>query len=136
MQSSDEILVEGDEPIYEGKRTQLITALISTPTVVEAARVAEISVTTAWRIMREPAFQQEFRALRRELVERALSELQSATSEAVTTLRRNLNCGVPSAENRAAQIILEQSFKGVELIDLAARVEDLQKTVEEQEKWH
>lgn len=133
---TNEIFVESDEPISDAKQTRFFTALLSSPTIAEAAQTAEISVTTAWRIMRLPSFQQEFRALRRELVERALSELQSAAGEAVAALRRNLNCGNPSAEIRAAQIILEQSHKGVELIDLAARVENLQKMLEEREKWH
>jgi hypothetical protein len=46
--------------------------------------------------------------------------------QAVETLGRNLACGRPTAENRAAVAILEQATRGVELLDLAARVEALE----------
>ncbi len=51
-----------------------------------------------------------------------MSELQPATSDAVATLRRNLNCENAAAEIRAAQIIIEQSVKEVESIELQGRV--------------
>jgi hypothetical protein len=52
--------------------------------------------------------------------------LLQACTEAVATLRKNLTCGKPSAENRAAATILEQATRGVELLDLCERVEQLE----------
>jgi hypothetical protein len=68
------------------------------------------------------------------VVERAVAELQAACGEAVETLKRNLTCENPAVEIRAAQIILEQGIKGVELMDLQERVERLEAMLETQEK--
>lgn len=75
-----------------------------------------------------------YRAARRQVVERAVSEMQSATNEAVETLKRNLHCEKPAVEVRAAQIIIEQAVKGVELVDLQERVERLEELIGSQEK--
>ena len=117
-------------------RTQekAIASLLSTRTIGEAAKVCGINDATMWRWLQLPDFQAAYRAARRQVVERAITELQAATGEAVETLKRNLSCGKPEAENRAAQIILEQAVKGVELIDLQERVERLENLLAEQEK--
>ena len=63
---------------------------------------------------------------RRHVVESAVSELQAAASDAVAALRRNLTCENPAGEIRAAQIVIEQAIKGVELVDLQERIERLE----------
>ncbi len=117
-------------------RTQekAIAALLSTRTIGEAAKVCGVNDATMWRWLQLPDFQAAYRAARRQVVERAITELQAATGEAVETLKRNLTCGKPEAENRAAQIIIEQAIKGVELVDLQERVERLETLLAEQEK--
>ena len=79
-----------------------------------------------WRWMQKPKFQAEYRCARRQVVEHALSQLQAITSEAVDTLRRNITCGTATAEIRAAQIIIEQAIKGIELTELQDRIEQLE----------
>jgi hypothetical protein len=117
-------------------RTQekAIAALLSTRTIGEAAKVCGVNDATLWRWLQLPDFQAAYRAARRQVVERAITELQAATGEAVETLKRNLHCENPAVEIRAAQIIIEQAIKGVELIDLQERVERLENLLAEQEK--
>ncbi len=103
-----------------------LAALLSPPTIAEAATLAGISESTLLRWLQEPTFQQRYRAARREVVEHAISGLQLAAGEAVETLRRNLTCGVPASEIAAARVISDQAVKGVELIDLAERVDQLE----------
>lgn len=109
-----------------GKQEKAIAALLDKPTMKEAAQSVNVSEATLWRWLQEPEFQRAYRAARRQIVEHSISELQAATSEAVATLKRNLNCGNQSVEVRAAQIILDQSVNAVELVDLAERVEELE----------
>lgn len=109
-----------------GKQEKAIAALLGKPTMKEAAQSVNVSEPTLWRWLQEPEFQRAYRAARRQIVEHSVCELQAATSEAVATLKRNLNCGNQSVEVRAAQIILDQSVKAVELVDLAERVEELE----------
>jgi hypothetical protein len=66
---------------------------------------------TLWRWLQDPSFDAQYRAARKQVVERAVSELQLATCEAVLTLRRNLKSENPAIQVRAAQIILDQAFK-------------------------
>lgn len=108
------------------KNEKALAALLKSPTLREAAKAAKISEATLWRLMQSPDFQRDYRAARRAIVENAVSELQRTTSAAVETLRRNLSTGNPSTEVRAAQIILEQSIRAVELVDLAERIEGLE----------
>jgi hypothetical protein len=117
-------------------RTQekAIASLLSTRTIGEAAKVCGVNDATLWRWLQLPDFQSAYRAARRQVVERAITELQAAASEAVETLKRNLTCGKPEAENRAAQIVLEQAVRGVELIDLQERIERLEELSASQEK--
>ena len=117
-----------------GKRERLedraLAALLSEPTIVQAAATAGLSESTLLRWLAEPAFRARFREARRQVVEQAISSLQRATVEAVEALRRNLACGVPSAEISAAKAIVEQAIRAVELIDLAERVEQLEQASE------
>jgi hypothetical protein len=117
-------------------RTQekAIAALLSTRTIGEAAKVCGVNDATLWRWLQLPDFQAAYRAARRQVVEQAISKLQGATKYAVATLGKNLSCGNPAVEIRAAQIIIEQAIKGVELIDLQERVERLETLLAEQEK--
>lgn len=106
-----------------------IVALLSSPTIPEAAKAAGISESSLLRWMERGDFQRKYRAARREVIECAIASLQSAAGEAVETLRRNLRCGKPSVEVRAAATILEISIRGIELIDLEERISDLEETM-------
>ncbi len=103
-----------------------ITALLTCPTLEAAAKQTAIAPATLRRWLAEDEFQRRYRAARREVVEHAISGLQQAAGEAVETLRRNLTCGVPGSEITAARAIIDQAVKGVELIDLAERVDQLE----------
>ncbi len=116
------------------KQEAAIAALLSTSVMKDAAAQVGISDVTLWRWLQLPEFEPAYRAARRQVVERAITELQAATGEAVETLKRNLHCENEAVEVRAASIILEQAVKGVELIDLQERVERLETLLAEQEK--
>lgn len=116
------------------KQTKAIAALLEQPTIREAAAALKMGETTLWRWLQEPEFQRAYRAARRQIVEHSISELQSATSDAVAALKRNLTCGTAAVEVRAAQIIIEQAAKAVEMIDVLDRVEELERLAGAQPK--
>jgi hypothetical protein len=116
------------------KQDDAIAALLSTSSIKDAAKACGVSDASLWRWLQLPDFAAAYRLARRQVVERAVSELQAACGEAVETLKRNLHCEQAAVEIRAAQIILEQAIKGVELIDLQERVERLESLLAEQEK--
>ncbi len=82
-------------------------ALINAPTITQAAKDSGIGEATFYRYLKDAEFSEAYNDARRQIVESAISGLQQAANEAVETLRRNLNCDNPQAENRAAQLILD-----------------------------
>ncbi len=125
---------EGGAAKLTRKAEQAIAALLEHPTIDEAARACGVSKRSLWRWLQREDFQKRYREAQRAVVDGAIAELQAATKEAVKTLRRNLRCGNFFAENTAAQVILAQSFKAIELQELQSRIEHLEKTFAEQEK--
>ncbi len=104
-----------------------MAALLTARTIPEAASEAGIGGRTLERWLSEdPAFVAEYRAARRRVVEAAVSQLQNATVEAVDCLTRNLHCGMPSTEVRAASVILDHALKAVELYELETRLSALE----------
>ena len=103
-----------------------LAALLSEKTIALAAAKAGIGETTLLRWLADPAFKARYREARRQVVEQAVAQLQRAASVAVSALSRNLTCGNPSVEVGAARTILDQAIKGLELVDLAERVETLE----------
>jgi hypothetical protein len=105
---------------------RVLAALLQYPTVTEAAKASGIAESSIFRWLQRTDFMEQYRAAQRAVVDKAVGELQGATKEAVATLRRNLSCGNASVEVRAAQIILEQSFKAIEIQELQERLERLE----------
>jgi hypothetical protein len=110
------------------KMEATIAALLTEPDHRAAAARAGVSVATLTRWLRgEPEFTAAYRAARRSVVEHAVAQLQALTSEAVARLQVNLTCGIPHAEIRAAVAILGHALRGVEVLDVLARVAELEK---------
>jgi hypothetical protein len=103
-----------------------IAALLSEPTQEAAARKAGISHKTLRNWLRIPEFSRAFRQARREIVDRAIQLLQQTTIAAVATLHDSMGHDKPSAVRvRAAQVIIEQALRALELTDLAEEQAEL-----------
>ena len=111
-------------------KQKALTALLNSPTITDAAKTCGLSEATIYRYLSEDDFKKEYRNARREVVENSITQIQRITHKAVETLEKNLNCGKPSDENRAAQIILDNAIKGVELVDVMERLEVLEDAIE------
>jgi hypothetical protein len=116
----------GDKKLSH-RQERAVAGLLSTRTIAEAAAAAGVSSRTLERWLSESnEFVAEYRAARRRVVEAAVSQLQNATGEAVDCLTRNLHCGMPSTEVRAASVILDHALKAVELYELETRLAALE----------
>jgi AcrR family transcriptional regulator len=113
-------------------KEKALIALIDSASIREAAQKSGLSEETLYRYLKDKEFIAEYRQARRATVENAITQIQQATGEAVETLKKNLHCENPAAEIRAAQIILDNAIKGVELIDVIERLENLENAIEEQ----
>jgi DNA-binding MurR/RpiR family transcriptional regulator len=110
----------------ERKAEAAIVALLSHPTIPEAAKAAGVSQTTLWRWLQREDFQGKFREAQNKVFDGALGSLQGASADAVQCLRRNLNCGNPPSEIAAARAILDFTMRARELIELTERVSSLE----------
>jgi len=110
------------------KQDTAIGALLSRPTISAAAESVGIGESTLRRWLKDRDFLAAYRAARREAVSQAVGHLQAACSVAVlalTDISQDVSCPA-SARVSAARTVLELALKGVELEDLAVRVEELE----------
>ena len=110
------------------KQEALISALLTAPSLADAAQTAGIGEVTAWRWLKDATFQAAYREARRAVVQHAITQVQQATGEAVETLRRVMQDpeAPASAKVSAAKNILDTAVKAVELEDLEARITALE----------
>ena len=106
------------------KQEQAITALLTEPTVAEAARTAGVSESTVRRWLHDSKFRNAYRAARGELLEHTLARLIQASEKAIAKLEVNLDCGKPSIEVRAAAVILRELIRARELVDLGELIQE------------
>jgi hypothetical protein len=121
-----------------GRQERVLLALLDTPSIKAAAAATGVNEKTVRRWLRQPEFQAAYRAARRAVVEETLALLQRIGAKAVAALHKNLACEKPAVEVAAAVAILDRAIRGVELSDLAERVEELERDKERQqegEKW-
>jgi hypothetical protein len=115
------------------KQDALIAALLTAASIREAAQQVGIGEKTAWRWLKDVAFQAAYRDTRRAVVQHAIVQVQRATGTAVTTLlevMQDVNAPA-SAKVSAAKAVLEMAVKAVELEDVEARLVALEASMQE-----
>lgn len=116
--------------VKQTNQEKALAALLNSVSIADAATKCGLSERTLYRYLEDEIFKKEYRAARRNLVENSIGQIQTATGEAVETLKKNLYCENPAVEVRAAQIILDTAYKGVELLDVLERLEILENEIE------
>jgi transposase-like protein len=111
-----------------------LVALLTEATIANAAQRVGVGEATIYRWLQQPDFQAKYRAVRRQLLENAITQLQSVAGEAVGTLVRNLYCGHAPTEVRAAMALLGLAVKSVELIDTQERLAALEDALTTRER--
>jgi DNA-binding transcriptional MerR regulator len=102
---------------------QAISALLTHPTIGEAAAAVGVHANTLRVWMKDPRFDAAYREARRRLLDRTVGKLQHAVFCAVDTLLRDLrNRKGPGTRLQAARTLLEYAHRGGEL--QAARKRD------------
>src|SRR5215207_8858521 len=106
-----------------------ISALLTAPTVKEAADQAGCGERTLRGWLKEPTFAQAYREARREAVSQAVAQLQQYAGAAARELGQLVSGfgGVkPEIRLSAARTILEMAIKAVELDDIQERLSRLE----------
>jgi hypothetical protein len=108
------------------RQEQAIACLLAEVTVERAARSARVGVATLGRWLKVPSFQQAYREARRQVVEAAVANLQRSAEGAAITLGLALTADRAGDRIKAACAILDRAVRGVELIDIIARLDALE----------
>ena len=116
---------------WSRKKDAAILALVTEPTIADAAKKAGISHATLHRWLQIKDFKDAYREAKREAVSAAISRLQQTATEAVDALRDVMNDTESPASARvsAARSILEIAIKAVELEDFERRLEALERMI-------
>jgi len=119
---------EGHGVKVDRLREQAIAALLMHPTVEAAATAAGVTKRTLTRWQREAEFAAAYREARREVVQQATTKLSASCVRAVETLDKIMDMETAPATSRimAARTVLEYAHRGLELDDLAVRVDALE----------
>lgn len=128
-EQTDEIALEAeDSGVLPAKQELALRAVISHPTLKEAALAAGVSETTLWRYMQDDNFKRLLREARRESINHSVIRLQRASSDAVTVLHELMisDKAPASARITAARTILDYSMRAAEIDELVSRVEELE----------
>src|ERR1035438_9249724 len=106
----------------------MIVALLEHPTHEKAATALGISAVTLWRATKKPEFAEAYRKARREAFSQSVARLQHASNAAVGTLLRVMTDRerAPASRVRAADVVLQTAFRGMEIEDIEARVSALE----------
>jgi len=114
------------------KQQSLIAAMLSNPTLIEAARAVGVSDDTARRWLALPHVKAAYNEACNQLLDTALTGLALTVEKAIETLKRNLSEDAPPpTQVRAAHIVLEQTLAIRKMGELEQRLADLEDRLSE-----
>jgi hypothetical protein len=109
-----------------------IAALLTKPTVEEAATEAGVTSRTLRNWFHDSGFAAAYRAERRRAVDHGVAKLQAGMVAAVNTLMDAMSDSELDASDRirAADAFLKHVMKGVEQLDLAEQLRQIQEELD------
>lgn len=108
------------------KFERAVEVLIRTGSRREAAKAVHSSVSTLERWHADERFMEMLRKARSMQAYEVAAEVSTGLHDAISTLKRNLNCGHPGSEIKAASTLLDLSLKLTDLTELKDRIEALE----------
>ena len=110
------------------RQIKFLESLLIETTFEGAYKRAGIAKDTALKYRELPAFKEAYRAAKRKAMEQVTTSLQQASIEAVEVLKSVMNDeeAPPSSRIQAARTVLDNAYKGIELDDLAERIEKVE----------
>jgi hypothetical protein len=109
------------------KQQRAIGALLSEPSIRQAAVVARLGEKTIRRWLQIPEFSLAYQQARRQAFAEALLDLRAATHDAVDALRKAIKEETGAVRLKAATAILELSIRSAETFDIETRLERLER---------
>ena len=110
------------------RKNAALIALLEHSTVAAAAEASGISQPTMFRYLQDAKFWEKYQEAKKSIVDAALTELQKATSDAVTVLTTIMRDDTVSPASRvnAAKSILSFAVQTTQVEDALRRIEILE----------
>ncbi|MEP7354738.1 MAG: hypothetical protein ABI824_16030 [Acidobacteriota bacterium] len=120
----------GPTETLNAKKEAAVLALLTSRTVEEAAKTADVPVRTLYRWLKDAQFDAAYRDAKRAAFAQSIARLHQMCGAAVSTLGKiMIDASVPAATRlRAADSILSHTAKAIEIEDVEARVAALEAT--------
>ena len=130
--------MKGHGTKFGRKKEAAIAALLSYRSIEEAARSINIAPNTLLRWMKDPEFDAAYRRARRTAFGQSVARLQQGSAAAVSSvLKIMVDTSTPASTRlRAAEVVLTQTAKAIELDEIEARVTELERVAEAAKKEH
>lgn len=109
---------------------EAIQALLTSPTIREAAARLGLNERTLRNWMDRDDFKQAFRAVRKSLIDHATSRMEALSGKALDTLEKNLTCGQHAVETSAAKTIWDIVVRVVEQNDIRDRMDAVEQQLQ------
>ena len=113
------------------RQLQVLPHLLASPSYEEAAKRAGISVKQIFIWLRDPNFLKELRKHQGLIFAGSISTLKAATEKAVQTLINCLGDTDSRVRLSAAEKILNNAYKGMEMCELEERLQAVEQRIEE-----
>jgi hypothetical protein len=108
------------------RKQRAVVALLEGTTLEDAVEASGVSRATLFRWRQDENFLRALDRARRALYDAALEDVREAAGAAIETLKRNLECGIPAVEVRAASALVMLAFKAKEVMDFESRLSSLE----------
>ena len=118
--------------ILRGKKEAALLALLTSRSVEDAARTADVPLRTLYRWMNEPEFDSAYRKAKRAAFGQAVSRLQQGTGAAAAAMLRLMaDTATPASTRlRAADCVFSHAKSAIEMEEIEARVAALEQAAE------
>lgn len=115
------------------RQRRLIEALLASPSLTEACRVAKVSRVTAYTWLRQPAFSQALSRAQADLLAHGTRRLLNLQAKALEALERLLDDAdaPPAVRLSTAKAVLEMALRYHDIVALEQRIRTLEQEVSE-----
>jgi hypothetical protein len=113
------------------RQEALLAAVLTSPSLAQAAAAAGVSERTIRRAMKRPGFSLRVAEARKAAIACAITSLSGLADQAHDAVRRALVCGVPAVELRAAlAVLLDGPIRGGEFLHGMAELAELREQIQ------
>lgn len=111
-------------------------ALLTKPTVREAAHVCGVPEQTIYKWLKKPAFKEEYEEQKKRIVEDSANYLQIKLNEATATVLELMHDQEAPSQVRlnAARTVFEYCYKFIEQREVIGRIDALEQALSEEEQ--